>query len=332
MYEFVRAYVYGAVWAILPAKLETILDVLAFRTAGERFSEAEIREWVGSRRDDTPYLVLANGRPLAVPWAVGSQAGAVLAAAGQSAPAGGSVAVLPLFGTIAHRADAMMESSGGTTTERFTRSLRGALNDPQVGAIVIDVDSPGGTVDGVDELSTEIYRARAQKPIVSVSDALAASAAYCIGSSAGEMFVSPSSETGSIGVWMAHQDASKFYDNEGVKTTLISAGKYKTVGNQYEPLSDEARVLLQERVDSFYGMFVSAVARNRGVSQATVRNGFGEGYVVGADEAVKQGMADKKGTLDDAIGRAGVLMRQANRTRRPGAEAELALRLRMAGL
>jgi signal peptide peptidase SppA len=320
MYEHIIAFVYNSVWAILPAKLQVILEVLQYRAAGGAYSADEVRARVGARREQPqPYLVAIDG--------------ALVAAAGQGGQrSGGAIQVLPLFGMIAHRIDMMMESSGGTSTERFTQQFRQAMSDPQVGAIVIDVDSPGGTVDGVPELADEIYRARGTKPIVAVADGMAASAAYHIASSASELLVSPSGEVGAIGVWSAHQDASGFYANEGIKTTLISAGKYKTALNPYEPLRAEAQALLQARVDAFYGMFVKAVARNRGVSADTVRNGFGEGFVVGAGEAVRQGMADHVGTLDDAITRASKLMRQAGSARSASAEAERALRLRMAGL
>jgi len=120
------------------------------------------------------------------------------------------------------------------------------------------------------------------------------------------LIVTPSGEVGSIGVVAAHMDISKMAESAGLKVTLVSAGKYKTEGNQFEPLSDEARAALQVRVDDYYAMFVKAVARNRGVSPADVRNGFGEGRVVGAKQAVALGMADRVATLDETLARLGV--------------------------
>jgi signal peptide peptidase SppA len=176
-----------------------------------------------------------------------------------------------------------------------------AVNDARIGAIVFDVNSPGGSVTGVDELSKMIYDARGSKPIVAVANHLMASAAYWIGTAADELVVTPSGEVGSIGVFAAHQDVSAAMEKEGVKTTLISAGKYKTEGNPFEPLTDEAHASIQARVDDYYSMFTKAVARNRGVNVADVRGGFGEGRVVGAQQAVSLGMADRVATLDDVI-------------------------------
>lgn len=262
-------------WAILPAKLAVIRDLLAYRAAGGNLSDDEIK--------------------------------ARLDAAASPAPrgtSGGSVAVLPLVGTIIPRADLLTESSGGISVQRFTRMFREAMANNEVGTVVIDVDSPGGQVGGVDELATEIYKARGQgKRIVAVANQLAASAAYWVASAADELVVTPSGEVGSIGVFAMHQDLTAYMEREGVKVELISAGKYKTEGNPYEALTEEARGAIQSRVDEYYEMFVSAVARNRGVMRSAVRGGFGEGRTVGAAEAVSLGMADRVATLDETIDR-----------------------------
>jgi ClpP class serine protease len=115
--------------------------------------------------------------------------------------------------------------------------------------------------------------------------------------------VTPSGQVGSIGVFAAHEDISKALDMEGIKVSLISAGKYKTEGMPYEPLSAEARANMQQMVNSFGDMFTNAVARNRGVGSYTVKNGFGEGRMVLARDAVKSGMADSVATLDQTLAR-----------------------------
>jgi ClpP class serine protease len=117
--------------------------------------------------------------------------------------------------------------------------------------------------------------------------------------------VIPSGEVGSIGVFCAHEDISKAAEQAGVKVSLISAGKYKTEGNEFEPLSDDARADLQSKVDAFYGMFIKAVGRGRRASQENVRNGFGQGRMVLAADAVKEGMADRVATMDDTLARLG---------------------------
>jgi signal peptide peptidase SppA len=217
----------------------------------------------------------------------------------------GTVAVLPVYGTITQKGGGLLDSlmGSGTSTERFGAMFSQVMADDTVKAVVLDVDSPGGSVFGVPELADTIFKARGSKPIIAVANSLAASAAYWLASQADQIIVSPSSEVGSIGVYALHEDISKMAEDMGVKVTLISAGQYKTEGNEFEPLSDEARTAIQSRVDDYYGMFVKAVARGRGVSETAVRGGFGEGRVVGAVEAVKLGMADKVGTLADTLKR-----------------------------
>lgn len=271
-YQNLMGLVRDTPWAILPERLAIILDLMNFRAQGGRLTTEQITERVGAARP-----------------AISQRAGAI--------------AVLPLFGLISQRMNMMTATSGGTSTEMFGKQFSQAMADPQVGAIVIDVDSPGGTVQGVDELADQIFAARGRKPVVAVANSLAASAAYWIATAADEIVVTPSGEVGSIGVMAAHQDQSKCDEAMGVKTTLISAGKFKTEGNPFEPLTAEARDYTQARVNDYYQMFVKAVARDRGVGIDAVRNGFGEGRVVGAKQALSLGMADRIGTLDETLAR-----------------------------
>jgi capsid assembly protease len=130
---------------------------------------------------------------------------------------------------------------------------------------------------------------------------LAASAAYWVGCAAGEFYVTPGGEVGSIGVWQAHQDYSEAMAAEGVKTTLISAGKYKVEGNPYTPLDAEAQGFMQSRVDDYYAAFTKQVAKGRGVGIDAVRNGMGQGRVLGADAALAENMVDGVMTFDQVV-------------------------------
>lgn len=229
----------------------------------------------------------------------------------------GSVAVIPIYGMIMHRGRSMdLSGPGCTTTESLAQQLRTAVNDPNVKAIVLDVDSPGGDVDGVDELATEIFNARKQKKITAVSNCLCASAAYYLASQATEVVVSPSSLTGSIGVYTMHEDDSKYLEDLGIKLTLIKFGENKAEGNNIEPLSDSALAHLQEMVDTFGNSFEKAVARGRKITQDVVHGKFGQGRVFDAKQAVRLGMADRVGTLDEVLQGLGV-------SRGPGAVASL---------
>ena len=272
MRNYVLSAFMNTPWAIVPEKLVVLEEIVARHVAGEKLSAEEIEARIHGATRPADQTV-------------------------------GSVAVLPLFGTIFPRANLMTQMSGATSADMFGKQFDQLVNDPNVSAIVLDVNSPGGQVGGIPELADKIHAARGKKPIVAVANQLMASAAYWVGTSASELIVSPSAEVGSIGVFTAHQDMSQALANEGVNVTLISAGKYKTETNPYGPLSEEAKANLQARVNETYQNFVDAVARNRGVSAATVRNDFGEGRTVGAQQAVTLGMADSVATLEETIAR-----------------------------
>jgi signal peptide peptidase SppA len=215
----------------------------------------------------------------------------------------GNVAVLPLFGIVAQRLSMMAElSEGGTSTEMFGAAFDRLLGDSSVGAIVLNIDSPGGSVYGVEELANKIYSARGTKPIYAVANSLAASAAYWIGTAADRLFVTPSGEVGSVGVLAMHVDYSNFNEKMGVTPTYIHAGKYKVEGHSDAPLDDEAKRAIQASVDDYYDSFTSAIARHRGVSQRDVKSGFGEGRVVRGAKATEMGMADGVKTLEAVLG------------------------------
>jgi signal peptide peptidase SppA len=217
----------------------------------------------------------------------------------------GMVSVIPVHGVISHRSSMFSYLFGGSSTGDLTQQLRQAVNDPNVRAIVMDIDSPGGDVDGVDELASEIYQAKKVKPITACVNCLCASAAYYLASQASEIVASPSSLTGSIGVYTIHEDYSEMLQNAGLKISVIKFGDNKAEGNPYEALSDPAREHLQEMVDTFGDAFEKAVARGRGVKQDEVHKKFGQGRVFDAKKAVKLGMVDRVGTLDDALAKHG---------------------------
>lgn len=272
MYEHIIQAVQALPWAILPEKLAVIREILVLRANGQRLTPEEIRAEIDAARGDRQIIT-------------GGQA----------------IAVIPIVGTLIPRGNMMTEMSGAASVQRLQTQFRAALADPEVGSIVLDIDSPGGQVGGIEEFASEIYQARGQKRVIAVANTLAASAAYWLASAASELVVTPSGEVGSIGVFTVHQDVSAAMDKLGVKMTLISAGKYKTEGNPFEPLGEEALGAAQSLVNEFYEMFTGAVARGRGVNQAAVVDGFGEGRLVSAEQAVRLGMADRVATIDQVI-------------------------------
>jgi capsid assembly protease len=276
-FPHIRRALAGKLWYVHEQKMQEIMALLEFRLSG------------GTPAADVLESIRASN--------------VEAAARAKSASGGTAIAVLPIYGMIMHRT--MYDMSGGsagTSCSYISMALKAAVADPNVGSIVLDIDSPGGDVDGVDELASEIYAARKQKKITAVSNCLCASAAYYLAAQATEIVVSPSSLTGSIGVYTMHEDDSAMLDAMGIKLELIKFGENKAEGNSLGPLSDSAREHLQEMVDTYGVMFEKAVARGRGVKQDLVHSKFGQGRVFDAKQAVKLGLADRVGTLADVLG------------------------------
>jgi len=212
------------------------------------------------------------------------------------------VAVIPVIGAIAKRMNLFSRISGGVSTELLGNQIEHALDDNSVKAIVLEIDSPGGTVDGTFDLADEVYSKRGNKPIVAFASGLMASAAYAIGSAADEIYISGATTTvGSIGVVATHVDVSAAEKSRGTKTTEITAGKYKRVSTQYEPLSKDGRADIQATVDYLYSIFVDRVALFRGVSTETVIEDMADGRLFIGQQAIDAGLVDGVSTLDALI-------------------------------
>lgn len=305
-------------WAIHPEKARAVVSFLAFAANGGKHTPEQVRAIVGPRAYDDDET--------------GDERRRRLEAAEQQATADrGGIAIIGLKGVISPRLSDEMDISGpgGTSAEGFTKRLRAALDDPRVGGVIVDVDSPGGSVFGVPEAADALYQSRsAGKPVVAVASPWAASAAYWIASAAPELVVMPSGEVGSIGVYTWHEDLSKALADAGVTFSLIRSdiSPNKAETHPAFPLADSAREDMQASVDRYGRQFVDAVARGRGVKASEVPARFGGGRMVGAAEAVKAGMADRTGTLDDEIRR----MAQAIQKQSPKKSALAAARRRAA--
>jgi signal peptide peptidase SppA len=231
----------------------------------------------------------------------------------QAMPAALGVGVIPIVGPISPRPTLLELLFGyGTSTSSVGAQVKALVADPSVKAIVLDVDSPGGSVFGVQELAEVILAAREVKPVIAVANHLMASAAYWIGAAASEVVAAPSAMVGSVGVVVVHMDESKMLEKIGVKPTFVTAGKYKAEGDPAQPLSEDAKARLQEMVDQYYAAFTGGVARGRGVPVAQVRTQYGQGRLLTAREGLAAGMIDRIATLDETLGR--VPLREA----RPG--------------
>ena len=209
------------------------------------------------------------------------------------------IAVISVSGTLVKKASWLDAVSGMQSYESIRADFQDAVRDPRIQGILLDVDSPGGEVGGLFDLADEIYNARAQKPCYAIADDDAYSAAYAIASSADRLFVTRTGGVGSIGVIALHMDQSGFDEKAGRKYTAIFAGARKNDFNPHEALSSSAKDELQSEIDRLYGMFVGAVARNRGMKPALVRNT--EAGLYFAEKSINAGLADQVGTFDDAL-------------------------------
>jgi signal peptide peptidase SppA len=266
-------------WALMPERLSALATVISRWSQGEPASEAAQFQVQTDR-------VLRDTR---------RQTSAAIS--------GGGIAVIPIYGVITQRGNMVDDVSGPgmVSTQLVTQMLRQAVADEAVSQILLDIDSPGGSVYGVSELGDAILSARAQKPVVAIANSLAASAAYWVGAQASELYVTAGGEVGSIGVWQAHFDYSQALAAEGVTPTMISAGKFKVEGNPYAPLSEEAQGFMQSRVDDYFQAFTKAVAKGRNLPVAQVRDGMGQGRVLGADAALAQNMVDGIASFDQVL-------------------------------
>lgn len=241
----------------------------------------------------------------------------------RNAERSGKVAVMSLYGFIAHRAGIITDFFGGTAQEDFGRALDAFTSDSSVTAIVFDVDSPGGYARGCCELATKVREAREKKRIIAVASNTMASAAYYIGSAATQVVASPSAMVGSIGILGMHVDYSKALEAEGVDVTVFGSSRYKSEGHPYQPLADEGRDQIQKEIDQLGDQFERDVAKNRGITPARVKATYGEGRAFIAAEAKERGLVDRVATLEDVLADLGVGPAQATTAGRYAGEADI---------
>lgn len=293
--------------AIQPEKLAAITEFLLFKADGGSFTDEELAARTSGRRSDAP---------------------------ASTAP---GVAIIPVHGVLANRMDMMTEISGGSSYQGIKAALHEALASDDVKAVVLDIDSPGGTVPGTEELAREIMALRGgEKPIIAQVNSLAASAANWIASACDEIVVTPSGRAGSIGVYTSHDDVSGFLKQKGVTRTYLSAGKYKVEGNETEPLGEEARNHILDLVNQTYRKFLSAVADGRATTVTRVEEGFGQGRIFGAEALIERGMADRIATMEQTLERLGAstepaVIRQIKAANAANAEAATALCAKLRG-
>jgi signal peptide peptidase SppA len=263
----VASRVFGTPLMIARAKLEVILSVLTPRLAGGAFQPFD------GGTDQPPRPSVAAGR----------------------------IAVVSVVGTLVGRSSYLAAASGLVSYDGIAQAIAGAMDDPDVHGVILDVDSPGGEVGGLFDLVDQIraIRSEATKPLWAVANENALSAAYAIASAADRLYVTRTGEVGSVGVVAVHVDESGADAKAGLAWTFVFAGEHKVDANAHQPLSERARTTIQADVDRLYGEFCALVAANRGLSNSAVR--ATDAAIYRGELAVRAGLADRVGTLDLAI-------------------------------
>ncbi len=197
----------------------------------------------------------------------------------------GSIARVPLSGIIGKHLSTLETMCGGCDLAFFQNGLEKAMADPDIKHIVLDINSPGGTVTGVPEFAAMVRRAREVKPVVTYTETLMCSAAMWIGAQAEMVVATPSARVGSIGVYRTWLDDSVANEMDGLRRELFEAGKHKAAG--LRPLTEEERVLFQAEVDKIHEEFKTEVRNFRAVPDEAC-----EGLVYSGEEAQRMGLVD----------------------------------------
>ncbi|MBC6685940.1 S49 family peptidase [Wolbachia pipientis] len=209
------------------------------------------------------------------------------------------IAIIRIYGVLTKKTEAFDHILDMTSYENIHEEIESALEDKSIETILLDIDSPGGEVNGIFDLADFIYSARGKKRLIAIANDDAYSAAYAIASSAEKIFVSRTSGVGSIGVIASHIDQSRFDEKQGIKYTTIFAGSRKNDLNPHEPMTSESLESLQKEVGRLYEMFLQLIARNRGLSIEKIRST--EAGLYFGEKAVEIGLADGVTTFFEFI-------------------------------
>ena len=212
---------------------------------------------------------------------------------------GDGIALIHLDGVIAGTRD-----SGSITPEMMIDMLDRADSDTRIKAILLRIDSPGGTVAASEEIASAVKRA--DKPVIASIGDVGASGAYMVASQCDEIVAVEGSSVGSIGVILQVANIEELAKKLGISVDVIKAGEYKDAGSMFRSLTATEQALLQKQVDDVYEQFIAIVAEGRDMPPATVRK-LATGFVWSGTEAKSLGLIDTVGTYSDAVDRAAEL-------------------------
>lgn len=208
------------------------------------------------------------------------------------------VAIVPVIGPIIPRGGMIGDASGITSVARISADIASAVANPDIRAIMLEVDSPGGVVTGISDLAREIRSASEIKPVTAFVSGAAASAAYWLASAASRIVTEDTGVLGSIGIIQTHQH-QEVPDRDGNR--MIDIVSSSAPGKRPDPTTDAGRAEIVAYIDKVEAIFVDAVAAYRGVTAEIVRSDFGRGGVLVGADAVAAGMADEVSTFEETL-------------------------------
>lgn len=203
------------------------------------------------------------------------------------------VAVIKVSGPLFRYANLMTRICGATSYELLAQDFNKAVQNPNIKGILLDIDSPGGEVNGCSELSDMIYQARGTKPIIAYASGACCSGAYWIASACDKILAADTAILGSIGV------VSIFEKDDEDKTIEIVSSQ--SPNKRPDINTEEGKAKIQARVDELAEVFIAKVARNRGITAVDVVKNFGAGDVSVGQYAVRNGLADGLSSFEDII-------------------------------
>ncbi len=275
---------------------EILLNPTGWRNAP--FFEQWLGIWAMREADFTATAELIRGLNLSIHLAGPEpEAARERASAAGSATVGDGVALIELRGRM-QKQEASLGASASTVAAR--RAIRGAVADPEVGAILLVIDSPGGTVAGTKELADDVAAAGQVKPVIALIEDIGASAAYWVASQATQVLAQATAMVGSIGTYGVVQDLSALAAKEGVKVHVIRAGAMKGAGTPGTEITPEQLAAMQREVNTLNEFFLAGVASGRKLSAERVRE-LATGDVWIGQQAVAAGLIDAVSTYDQAL-------------------------------
>ena len=213
----------------------------------------------------------------------------------------GAVAVIPIEGTLVRKGGWVGESSGETSYQGLQVQIARAESRPEVRGVVFEIDSYGGQVNGMFETATMIANLSKAKPTVAILTDYAYSAAYLLASQTRQIIVSEHGGAGSIGIVTMHADFSGKLEKDGIRVTMIHAGRHKVEGNPYEPIPEDLRERLQGQVEGMRDKFAAAVGAGRGKRHTKAAALKTEAKSFDALEALDLGLVDAVGDPQQAF-------------------------------